>query len=156
MRNSILFIAFLYSSFLIAQKGMLVPPEAVTAAFEKQYPKKAALWSIEYSQNDAVYFEGAFTTTEKTKAFVLYDSYGAFKSLKTQITVAKLPVNAQTYLKKNYPVKGKVKPVGKILNVVDDKNTQTFIAEEKKDRKLYNIVFDSTGDFIKRTENYNL
>lgn len=67
-----------------------------------------------------------------------------------------MPVKAQAYLKKNYHVKGKVNPVGKILNKIDDKDTQTFIAEVKKDKKLYNIVFDKDGEFIKRIEIDNL
>lgn len=75
MKNIILLIAFLYSSLLIGQKGVLVPPEAVKAAFEKQNPKKAAFWSIEFGKNDKVYFEAAFNSDAKSKAFALYDSY---------------------------------------------------------------------------------
>jgi len=157
MKNILVLIIFLYSSFLIGQKrSLLVPPEAVTASFEKQYPKKIALWSIEYDKNDEIYFEGTFTTTGKNKAFVLYDSYGTFESLKTQILIKKLSLKAQNYLKKNYPIKGKVRPVGRILAVIDDKNTQTYIAEVKKDKKLYNVVFDKEGEFIKRIEINNI
>ncbi|WP_264538043.1 hypothetical protein [Flavobacterium sp. N1736] len=152
MKNILLLIAFLCSSFLIAQKGVLVPPDAVTIAFEKQNPKKIASWSIEYGKSDDVYFEATFNTTAKNKAFALYDSNGVFKSLKTQILIAKLPLKAQTYLKKNYPAKGKVQPVGKILNKIDDTNSETYIAEIKKDKKLYNVVFDKDGEFIKRIE----
>jgi hypothetical protein len=156
MKNIILLIAFLYSSFLIGQNGILVPPDAVLTAFAKQYSKKAVSWSIEYGKNDGVYFEGSFTSDTKSKAFALYDSIGTFKSLKTQIPVTKLPVIAQTYLKKNYPAKGKVKSVGRILSKIDDKNTQTYIAEVKKNKNQYNIVFDKEGNFIKRIEIDNL
>lgn len=156
MKNILLLITFLYTSFLIGQKSVLVPPEAVTTAFAKQNPKKVAYWSIEYGKNDEIYFEAAFNAAAKTKAFALYDSYGAFRSLKTQVPLAKLPVTAQTYLKKNFPVKAKVNPVVRTLTVIDAQNTQTYIAEVKKDKKKYNVVFDATGEFIKKTEIDNL
>jgi hypothetical protein len=152
MKKILLLISFLYSSFIIGQNSMLVPPEAVTSAFERQNPNKVPSWSIEYGKNDQIYFEGAFTTSEKKKAFAVYDRFGAFKSLKTQVSIERLSSKAQTYLKKNYPAKNKVMPVGKILSVIDDKNTQTFIAEVKKDKKYYNIVFNKDGEFVKRTE----
>lgn len=145
-------MAFLYCNFLMAQNGIIVPPENVTKSFESQYSKKNVVWSIEYGKGDDVYFEGEFTDDKKSKAIVLYDSNGVFKSLKTQITIVKLPLKSQNYLKKNYPAKGKVKPVGKIFYMIDDKNNETYVAVAKKDKKLYNIIFDKTGEFIKRIE----
>lgn len=152
MKNMLLFMTFLYCNFLIAQNGIIVPPENVTKSFENQYPKKTVLWSIEYGKGDDVYFEGEFTDDKKSKAIVLYDSNGAFKSLKTQITIAKLPLQSQNYLKKNYPAKGKVKAVGKIFYMIDDKNNETYVAVAKKDKKLYNITFNKDGEYVKKTE----
>lgn len=152
MRNILLFMTFLYCNFLIAQNGIIVPPENVIKSFESQYPKKTVLWSIEYGKGDDVYFEGEFTADKKSKAIVLYDSNGVFKSLKTPITIVKLPLKSQNYLKKNYPAKGKVKSVGKIFYMVDDKNNETYVAVAKKDKKMYNIIFDKTGEYIKRIE----
>ncbi|WP_337966179.1 hypothetical protein [uncultured Flavobacterium sp.] len=152
MKYILLFIAFLNTGFLIGQTSILVPPQPVIAAFEKGYPQKKVIWSIEYGKGEEIYFEGTFNPTTATKGYVLYDSYGAFKSLKTEISISKLPLKAQDYLKKNYPAKGKVKSVGKILTKIDDKNNETYISEAKKDKKLYNIVFDKEGEFIKRIE----
>lgn len=152
MKNFLFFTLFLYSNFLIGQNSLIIPPENVTNSFENQYPKKTVLWSIEYGKGDDIYFVGAFNIAAKTKAFVLYDARGVFKSLKTQITITKLLLKAQNYLKKNYPDKGKVKSIGKIFSMIDDKNTETYIAEVKKDKKLYNVVFDKEGEFIKRIE----
>ena len=136
----------------MAQNGIIVPPENVTKSFESQYSKKNVVWSIEYGKGDDVYFEGEFTDDKKSKAIVLYDSNGVFKSLKTQIAIVKLPLKSQNYLKKNYSAKGKVKSVGKIFYMIDDKNNETYVAVAKKDKKLYNIIFDKTGEFIKRIE----
>lgn len=152
MRKILLFMAFLYCNFLMAQNGIIVPPENVTKSFESQYPKKTVVWSIEYGKGDDVYFEGEFTADTKQKAIVLYDSNGVFKSLKTQIAIAKLPIKSQNYLKKNYPAKGKVKSVGKIFYMIDDKNNETYVAVAKKDKKLYNIIFDKNGEYIKSIE----
>lgn len=156
MKKLLILTAFLYSSFLIAQNSILVPPEAVVRAFEKQYPKKKPNWALEYGKNDEIYFEGTFNTDAKTKALVLYDSNGTFKSLKTQILINKLPLKTQNYLKKDYPAKGKIKSVGKIFTMIDDKNNVRYIVEAKKDKKLYNVVFDKDGEFIKRIEIDNL
>jgi hypothetical protein len=152
MKYILLFITFLNTGFLIGQKSILVPPQPVITAFEKEYPQKKVLWSIQYGKGEEIYFEGTFNSTTAAKGYVLYDSYGAFKSLKTEILVNKLPLKAQDYLKKNYPAKGKVKSVGKVLTMIDSKNNETYIAEAKKDKKLYNIVFDKEGEFIKRIE----
>jgi hypothetical protein len=152
MKYILLFITFLNTSFLIGQKSILVPPQAVITVFEKEYPQKKVLWSIEYGNEEEIYFEGTFNPVTATKAYVLYDSYGVFKSLKTEISINKLPLKAQDYLKINYPTKGKVKSVGKILTKIDDKNNETYIVEAKKDKKLYNIVFNKEGEFIKRIE----
>lgn len=152
MKYILLIITFLNTSFLIGQKSILVPPQPVIAAFEKGYPQKKVLWSIEYGKGEEIYFEGTFNPSAVTKAYVLYDSYGVFKSLKTEILINKLPLKVQDYLKKNYPAKGKVKSVGKILTKIDDKNNETYIAEAKKDKKLYNIIFNKEGEFIKRIE----
>lgn len=152
MRNILLFVTFLYCNFLIAQDAIIVPPENVTKSFESQYPKKTVVWSIEYGKDEDVYFEGEFTDDKKSKAIVLYDSNGVFKTLKTQITIVKLPLKSQNYLKKNYPDKGKVKSVGKIFYMIDDKNNETYVAVAKKDKKLYNIIFDKNGEYVKRIE----
>ena len=152
MRRALLLIAFLYCNFLIAQNGIIVPPENVTKSFESQYPIKTVVWSIEYGKSDDIYFEGEFTADTKEKAIVLYNSNGVFKSLKKQTSIAKLPLKSQNYLKKNYPAKGKVKSVGKIFYRIDDKNIETYIAAAKKDKKLYNIIFDKSGEYSNRIE----
>jgi len=147
MKNVLIFAAFLYSNFFIAQ-SLLVPPENVVMAFEKQYPNKKPIWTLELGKNDEIKFVAEFKATPQIKEFVIYDSNGVFKVDKKQISISKLSLKGQTYLKKNYTLKA----ISQILAVVDDQNQATFIAEVKKDKKMYNVVLNKDGEFIKRIE----
>lgn len=157
MKNIFLFTAFLFSTFLIGQNsGVLVPPESVRMAFEKQYPKKTVIiWSMEYGEtDDDIKFEAKFNETPQTKGYALYDGKGNFKSYKVQIILAKLPKNGQVYLKKNYPINAKTKlnPVKQIFLVQNDKNETRYEAGVIKDKKNYNVVFDKDGTFVRRVQ----
>lgn len=156
MKNILLLMAFLYTSLFMGQNALLLPSENIIAAFEKQYPNKKPVWTLEYGKNDEIKFVAEFKGTDKTKEYAIYNSDGTFKAYKKSIPISKLPLNAQNYIKKNYPSKGKVKSTGEILAMIDDKNNETYIVEVKKDKKLYNIVFDKEGEFLKRTEIDNL
>lgn len=166
MKKVLLFTAILYSSFLIGQNGILVPPKSITDAFEKQYPKKTVTWSMELGSSESdTNFEAKFNATAKTKGYALYDSRGNFKSYKEQVSSTKLPKDAQAYLDKNYPVKAtsnpkaktksKTKPVPaarEVFSVVDAQNKISYEVKVKKDAKYYKVVFDSTGNYIKRVQ----
>jgi hypothetical protein len=168
MKKVLLFIAFLYSSFLIGQNGILVPPQCITDAFAKQYAKKTVNWSMELGRSeDDTDFEAKFNATAKTKGYALYDSRGNFKSYKEQVSSTKLPKDAQAYLDKNYPVKAassskaktksktKRKPVPvarEVFFVVDAQNRTTYEVKVKKDAEFYKVVFDVTGNYIKRVQ----
>ena len=146
MKHIYLFVFFIYSSFLIGQTGMLVPPENIREAFEKQYPKKKPIWDMEYSaKGDDVIFEAKFKETAKTTAYARFDKNGNFKAYKVQIALIKLPKKAQAYLKKNY---GK-KSFKTFFSVVNDLNVKTYEAGVVKSAKFYNIIFDQDGEFYK-------
>lgn len=149
MKKIILFTVFIYSNFLIGQGASLVPPENVVKAFENQYPKKKAIWDIEYSgKGDDVIFEAKFNAAPKTIALARYDNDGNFKAYKVQTQLAKLPKKAQTYLKANYSVKS----FKQFFSVVNDLKEKTFEAGVTKDGKSYNVIFDQEGEFYKRTQ----
>jgi hypothetical protein len=147
MKNVLLLIAFLCSNFFIGQ-SLLVPPDNVIRAFEKQYPDKKPIWDMELGKNDEIKFVAAFKTADKKKKFVTYDSNGVFKTSKKQIAINQLPLKGQKYLKKNY----NVKTVGQILAVVDNQNQTSYMAEIKSNKSMFNLVFDANGEFIKRIE----
>ncbi|MRX69403.1 hypothetical protein SAMN06265349_106101 [Flavobacterium resistens] len=150
MRNLLLIVLFLSKGFVFAQEGInmkkvITPPEKVRFAFEKEYPGKTAVWSEEYvgDDDDEVRYEAKFNKDKNTKAVAIYDNSGVLKAFELQIPLNKLPINAQTYLKKNYSPKA----IKEIAVVVDDKNKITYEVGVTKDSKFYDVVFDKDGDF---------
>lgn len=150
MKNVFLIAVFLCSSFLMAQEGtnmkkVVTPPEKVKFTFEKEYPGKVPVWSEEYvgDDNDEIRYEAKYNVDSKTKAVAIYDNLGVLKAYELQIPLSKLPLAAQTYLKKNYAAKA----VKEIALVVDYKKTTTYEVGVQKDGKFYDVVFDKDGDF---------
>lgn len=126
-------------------KKVVTPPEKVKFAFEKEYPGKVPVWSEEYvgDDNDEIRYEAKYNVDQKTRATAIYDNLGVLKAYELQIPLNKLPLAAQTYLKKNYAAKA----VKEIALVVDYKNTTTYEVGVQKDGKFYDVVFDKDGDF---------
>ncbi|HEX8014379.1 MAG TPA: hypothetical protein VF465_04030 [Flavobacterium sp.] len=148
-RISLIFALFSFS-FLIAQEGTnmkktVTPTELVRVAFEKEYPGKIPVWYEEYvgDDNDEIRYEAKFNVNNTTKALAIYDNLGNMKAYELQIPLSKLPVKAQTYLKKNYPAKA----IKEIAVVVDDKNKTTYEVGVEKDSKFYDVIFDQNGGF---------
>lgn len=161
MKKLLLFTAFLCFNFLIGQQSILLPSENIIKEFEKQYPQKKPIWSMEYGKNDNdIYFAAKFTIAAKTQAYAVYDSDGNFKTYKEQISSAKLPKNGLVYLDTNYPVKSISKskskskakatvPVREAYYAVDAKNKTTYEVKVVKNKKNYNLIFDEEGNLIK-------
>ena len=126
-------------------KKAITPPEEVRLAFEKEYPGKVPVWSEEYVGDDAdeIWFEARYNVNNTTKAVAIYDNLGNMKAFELQIAFRDLPVQAQSYLKKNY----KAKAILEIAKVVDDKNKTTYEVGVTKDAKFYDVVFDKDGGF---------
>ena len=149
MKSILLFATLFYSSFLIGQSAILLPPDNVIKAFEKQYPKKKVTWDVEYSsKNEDVTFEAKFYDKPKTLAFAYFDKEGNFKVYKLQIPLTKLPQKAQSYLKTNYSVKS----FKQSFSAVDFENIKSYETGVIKDSKFYKIVFDENGEFTKRVQ----
>lgn len=145
MKSLFVSIAFFYSIFLIGQTKVVTPPEIVKIAFEKEYPNKKPVWSLEYvgDDNDEIRYEAKFNATTTTKALAVYDNWGVLKAYEMQIPLSQLPVKAQNYLKKNYAAKA----IREIAVVVDDKNKTTYEVGVEKDSKFYDVIFDKNGGF---------
>jgi len=143
MKNFYLAAAFLISSLVMGQQNGVLPPANVKMAFEKQYPKKIALWTVEYGdQKDDIKFKAKFNETATTKAYAVYDGKGVFKAYKAQIQIDQLPFKAQLYLKKEYPAK----PARQILLVIDAQNKTTYKVEGKNNIKFYDVIFNKEGE----------
>lgn len=150
MRKVSLIFALFNFSFLLAQEGTnmkktVIPPELVRLAFEKEYPGKIPVWSEEYvgDDNDELRYEAKYNVNNTTKALAIYDNLGNMKAYELQISLSKLPLKVQTYLKKNYPAKA----IKEITVVVDDKNKTTYEVGIEKDSKFYDLIFDKNGGF---------
>ncbi|MEL1255393.1 hypothetical protein AAEO57_16500 [Flavobacterium sp. DGU38] len=150
MKKISVILALFGFSFLLAQEGTnmkktVTPPEVVKVAFEKEYPGKIPVWSEEYvgDDNDELRYEAKYNVNKTTKALAVYDNLGNMKAYELQIPLSKLPVKAQTYLKKNYPSKA----IKEIAVVVDDKNKTTYEVGVEKDSKFYDLIFDKSGGF---------
>ncbi|MET3028715.1 PepSY-like domain-containing protein [Flavobacterium sp. UW10123] len=149
MRKIFLLVFLISMSFVKAQNGTLVPPDNVLKAFENQYPKKKAIWDLEYSgAGDDVTFEAKFNAAPKTIALARYDKNGAFKAYKLQVPITKLPKKVQTYLKTNYSVKS----YKQFFSVTDNTDIKTYEAGVTKDSKFYNLIFDQDGEFSKKVQ----
>jgi hypothetical protein len=129
----------------IMPTGKITPPEKVRFNFEKEYPNKAPVWSIEYvgDDNDEIRYEAKFNADKNTKALAVYDNLGYLKAYELQIPYSQLPQKAQTYLKKNYPAKA----IHEIAVVVDDKNKTTYEVGVEKNSQFYDVIFDKNGGF---------
>ncbi|MEO6177496.1 MAG: PepSY-like domain-containing protein [Flavobacterium circumlabens] len=150
MKNLILAFACFCSSFLMAQNGIMptgviTPPEKVRFTFEKEYPKKVPVWSIEYvgDDNDEIRYEAKFNADNNTKALAVYDNLGNLKAYELQIPLSQLPQKAQAYLKNNYSAQA----IREIAVVVDYKNKTTYEVGIEKENKFYDVVFDKNGGF---------
>ncbi|MEP6930342.1 MAG: hypothetical protein ABI850_10025, partial [Flavobacterium sp.] len=74
MKNVFLILVFLCSGYLMAQEGVktkevVTPPEKIKFIFEKEYPNKVPVWSIEYvgDDNDEIRYEAKFNADNNTK-----------------------------------------------------------------------------------------
>lgn len=145
MKNVLLAVVLFWISFLSAQNEVVKPPEKVSFTFEKEYPNKIPVWSVEYTgdDNDEIRYLAKFNTDQNTKALAVYDNSGVLKAYELQIPLSQLPAKAQAYLKKNYVAKA----VKEIAVVVDDKNKTTYEVGVEKDSKFYDVVFDKNGGF---------
>lgn len=150
MKNILLVMLFLYSGLLIGQNGIsenkiVTPPEKVLFNFQKEYPNKEAVWSLNYvgDDDDEIRYEAKFNTDKNIKVLAVYDNLGILKAFEQQIPLSQLPVKAQNYLKKNYSPKA----IKEIAVVVDDKNITTYEVGIEKDGKFYDLVFDKNGGF---------
>lgn len=150
MKNLLLVMVCLYNGLLIAQNGIspdkiITPPEKVLFTFQKEYPNKIPVWSMDYvgDDNDEIRYNAKFKTDTKAEALAVYDNLGVLKAYELQIPLSQLPQKAQVYLKKNYSAKA----IREIAVVVDDKNQTTYEVGIEKDSKFYDVVFDKNGGF---------
>lgn len=114
-------------------------PAAVKSALQKNYPNvKEIKWEKEKGNYEAGFKQNS------TDYSVLLNASGSILETETGIAVNSLPASVKEYVAKHYP-KNKIKESAKIT---DAKGVVTYEAEVGgKD-----LIFDSSGKFLKETE----
>lgn len=141
MKNLILVAAMAISTVGFAQtKDKKEVPKVVKEAFQKEYPNTKVKWDVEKDG-----FEAEFKMNGK-EASADYDKAGHKLATEIEISKTEFPAKALTYIATTYPNK-KIKETGKIT---DNKNVITYEAEVKIDGKESDLIFDASGNFLKR------
>lgn len=117
-----------------------VVPQVVLQAFAKDYPGYKATWDAEDGGFEAMF------TVNGVEASANYSKTGVRESYEVEINVTDLPAAVTSYVKTNYAAY----KLTEAAKMTDDKNVVTYEAEVKKDGKSMDLIFDSTGKFIKQ------
>lgn len=116
-------------------------PVATTAKFHTLYPAiKDVDWEKEKDNYEAEFDQG------KTEGSVLIDASGNLLETEFEIQNTELPKSVFDYVAKNYSGL-KVREASKIT---DPNNTVTYEAEMKQGKEKFDLIFDSSGNFIKK------
>lgn len=133
----------------VAKKEVVVPVE-VKLAFEKEFPNQVAIWQMEYRGEDRT--QMMFETNvvfQKRFAIVYYDKLGDLKAVEVEIHTRELPETALNYMEKNFPTQ----TIFRVVKIYENKKTNiTFEVGIRQKGKLVDLVFDATGNFLKRVE----
>ena len=117
-------------------------PKVVKDAFMKAYP---AAKDVKWDKEDGS-FEASFDLSKKDMS-VLLDDMGMIKEVETEIAKSELPQAIQETLKKDY-AGYKIEETAKIVS----KGVTTYEAEVEKGEKTVELIFDSNGKLLKKTE----
>ena len=117
-------------------------PKVVKDAFMKAYP---AAKDVKWDKEDGS-FEASFDHNKKDMSVVL-DEAGMVKEIETEIAKSELPKAALEVLKKDY-ADYKIEETAKIVS----KGITTYEAEVEKGEKTFELIFDSNGKLLKKTE----
>ncbi len=127
----------LITGFVMAQKIQSKDvPEAVKAAFQKEFPGvKGTKWDKEESN-----FEASFNNNKSDQS-VVFDAEGNILEIEVEIKLSELPKGVMEYVTSTYPGK-KIKEVAKIT---DAQKTVTYEVEVSG----MDVIFNEQGKFIK-------
>ncbi len=116
-------------------------PKVVTESFAKNFPgSKAKEWEKEKDTYEA---EFKLNKAENSASF---KSDGTLLETETEIATSALPKAVIDYVTKNYTGR----KLSEASKIVDAAGTITYEAEIKKGKEEMDLIFDSTGAFIKK------
>lgn len=152
MKNLLLALPFFFTFALRAQdenSKKVEPPFEVQKAFEKDFPKAVASWSIDYGgdNRDQLNYEGDFTQNN-TEMTAVYDAMGKLLVLETSLKTNEIPAKISGYLAKNYP-KNKINTAAKVTT---NNNAITYEIGITINDRWTDAVFNKEGDFLRMVQ----
>ncbi|MCV9928597.1 PepSY-like domain-containing protein [Flavobacterium sp. LS1R49] len=154
MKKLFFVLTILYGTCVIGQSEVkpnqeVVPPIAVTIAFQKEFSGKVPTWSMDYEGEDLdhVRYLAKFSTGSSV-GLAVYDNNGVLKAYELAIPQKELPKAALSYIKSNYPNQD----IKEAARLIDGNNVITYEVGIIKNGKFLDVVFDKKGNFIEVTE----
>lgn len=116
-------------------------PKAVKDKFASMYPNvKKVDWDKEGNN-----YEGEFEANG-IETSVVFDANGSYLQTEVEIKPSALPANIFTYVSQNY----KAYKLAEAAKITDAAGTVTYEAEVKKGKEEMDLIFDSSGNFLKK------
>jgi hypothetical protein len=154
MKKLFLALTILYGASMIGQTEVksdkeIVPPVAVTIAFQKEFLGKIPTWTKDFEGEDSDHIRYlAKFSTGTSVGLAVYDNNGNLKAYELAIAKTELPKAALNYIEKNYPNE----TIREAAKLIDGNNVITYEVGIIKDRKFLDLVFDKKGGFLEVTE----
>ncbi len=139
MKKSVMAIMVAFTSIIMSCAQEKKVPQNVRNAFEKAHPNVKVSWEVEKDGYEAEFEINGKDASEN------YDFEGNKTASEIEISENELPQNVLTYLAKEYP-KSKVRETAKITDI---QQAVTYEVELKIDGKKQDLLFSSSGEFIK-------
>ncbi|MET3022490.1 hypothetical protein [Flavobacterium hydatis] len=154
MKKIFLALTILYGASMIGQTEVksdkeVVPPVAVTIAFQKEFAGKVPTWTKDYEGQDLDHIRYlAKFKTDTSVGLAVYDNNGVLKAYELAIAQKELPKAVISYIQKNYPDQN----IKEAARLIDGNNVITYEVGIIKDGKFLDLVFDKKGGFLEVTE----
>lgn len=152
MKNLLLILPLFFTFLLQAQdenSKKAEPPFEVQKAFEKDFPKATASWTIDYAgdNRDQLSYEGDFTQN-KTEMTAVYDATGKLTVLEVGLKTNEIPAKISSYLAQNYP-KNKINNAAKVTT---NKTIITYEIGITINDRWTDAIFNKEGDFLRMVQ----
>ncbi|MDN3672860.1 hypothetical protein QWY99_07325 [Flavobacterium branchiarum] len=154
MKKLFLALTILYGATMFGQTEAksdkeIIPPVAVTIAFQKEFSGIIPTWTRDFEGEDSEHIRYlAKFNTGSFAGLAVYDNNGNLKAYELAIAKNELPKAVLNYIQKNYPDE----TIREAAKLIDGNNVITYEVGIIKDKKFIDLVFDKKGGFLEVTE----
>ena len=148
MKNLFLLVSVFFGFLFHAQdenSKKVEPSLEVQKAFEKDFPKATAAWTID--DRDQLSYEGDFTQNH-TEMTAIYSAAGELKVLEIGMKVSDVPFKVSNYLAQNYP-KNKINNAARAIT---GNSTITYEIGITINDRWTDAIFNKEGDFLRMVQ----